>query len=192
MNHLAEHLPMPRKAQAVASTSEVGAIARVVPTEPRAAVAVSAAVVNEALVVTERVKSPANIGSVTQQLARVAEKSESLGALRETTLWLHVSPWVLLPPVDEILFRVAKAVIEGIAKLVEVVKIGEAVVEEAVEDNAKEAYDLKIAATGERIVDERGEAKTELEDYRAIVRSDPDDERHNLKERKSACFQYEK
>lgn len=192
MNHLAEHLPIPRKVQAVANMSEAGAIARVVPTEPHAAVAVSVVVVNEALVASERVKSPANIGSVTRQLVRVVERSESLGALQETTQWLHVSLWVLLQLVDEILFRVVKAVIEAIVKLVEVVKIGEAVVEEVVGDNAKEAYDPTIVAKGERIVDERGEAKTELEDYRAIVRSEPDDERRNLKERKSACFQYKK
>lgn len=181
---------MGRKAQVVASMTEVAVVTvRVGP----AALHVEE-VVNESGIVVQaenvRARNIVNIGTVDQELAKVAEKRGNLGDLTGIKAVLHESLWALLQQVVETLFKVVKGDTEVMVKVAEVVKIGEEAVEEAaVEDSVMEGCDLKIAAMGERIVDEREEAKKELEVYRVIVRRGPDDERHKLNEaRKSACF----
>lgn len=185
---------MERRAQVVASMTEVAvATARVDPTALHVE-----EVVNESVIVVQaenvRAKSIANIGTVDQELAKVAEKRGNLEDLTEIKAVFHESLWALLQQVVETLFKVVKGDTEVMVKVAEVVKIGQAAVEEAVvEDSVMEDCDRRIAAMGERIVDAREEAKKESETYRVNVRSGLGDERHKLNEaRKSACFEYER
>lgn len=185
---------MERKAQVVASMTEVAEVTvRVDPAALRVEEVVNE---NEIVVQAEnaRARNIANIGTVDQELAKVAEKRGNLGDLTEIKAVPHESLWALLQQVVETLFKVVKDGTEVMVKAAEVVKIGEAAVEEAVvEGNAMEACGRKIAAMGERIVDAREEAKKGSETYRVNVRRGPDDERHKLNEaRESACFEYER
>lgn len=186
---------MEMKAQVVASMTEVAEVTvRVGP----AALRVEELVVNESEIVVQvenaRARNIANIGTVDQELAKVAEKRGNLGDLTEIKAVPHESLWALLQQVVETWFKVGKDDTEVMVKAAEVVRIGGAAVEEAVvEDSVMEGCDRKIAVMDERIVDAREEAKKESETYRVNVRSGLGDERHKLNEaRKSACFEYER
>lgn len=97
---------MERRAQVVASMTEVAvATARVDPTALHVE-----EVVNESVIVVQaenvRAKSIANIGTVDQELAKVAEKRGNLEDLTEIKAVFHESLWALLQQVVETLFKV--------------------------------------------------------------------------------------
>jgi hypothetical protein len=154
---------MERKAQVVTSMTEVAEVTvRVGP----AALRVEELVVNESEIVVQvenaRARNIANIGTVDQELAKVAGKRGNLGDLTEIKAVPLENLWALLQQVVETWFKVGKDDTEVMVKAAEVVRIGEAAVEEAVvEDSVKEGCDRKIAVMDERIVDAREEAKKE-------------------------------
>ncbi|KAM5345277.1 hypothetical protein ACJ41O_011139 [Fusarium nematophilum] len=94
MNRRAEGLPTGMNRLVVASMSEAVAIGKVVQTVPRAEVAVSESEnENELLVENARARSTASTETAVQELAKVAGKSESRDAQRESRAIVDVSRW---------------------------------------------------------------------------------------------------